>query len=199
MPSTCLRVATPEDAPAVAAIYDPAVRDTAISFETAVVSADDMRGRITRTLTRYPWLVAEAGGVVAGYAYGTQHRARAAYDWSVEVSVYLHKGARRRGLGRALYVALLDLLAAQGYANAFAGITLPNAASVALHEALGFAPIGVFRSVGWKMGAWRDVGWWQRTLRDDVAPAALVALADLDHGVVARALAAGAATLPAGA
>jgi phosphinothricin acetyltransferase len=190
-----LRVATPADAAAIATIYAPVIRETVISFETAEVPADAMRQRIETTLVRYPWLVAEAAGTVVGYAYATQHRARAAYDWSVDVSVYLAERARHRGLGRALYVALLDLLTAQGYANAFAGITLPNDASVGLHEAIGFTPVGVYRSVGWKLGAWRDVGWWQRVLSSVATPPPPVPLPQLDERVVSSALAAGVATL----
>jgi len=190
-----LRLATPADADAIAAIYAPVIRDTVTSFETAVVPPDEMRERIDTTLARYPWLVAETGGAVLGYAYATQHRARAAYAWSVDVSVYLADRARRRGVGRALYVALLDLLTAQGYANAFAGIALPNDASVGLHEALGFTLVGVYRSVGWKLGAWHDVGWWQRGLLAVAAPAAPVPMRRMDRAAVSRALAAGTATL----
>lgn len=190
-----LRVATPADAAAIAAIYAPVIRETVISFETAEVPADAMRQRIETTLTRYPWLVAEPAGTVVGYAYATQHRARAAYDWSVDVSVYVAEQARHRRLGRALYVALLDLLTAQGYANAFAGITLPNDASVGLHEAIGFTPVGVYRAVGWKLGAWRDVGWWQRVLSTVATPLPPVPLPQLDERIVSSALAAGVATL----
>jgi phosphinothricin acetyltransferase len=150
-----------------------------------------MRRRIETTLARHPWLVADDDGVL-GYAYATQHRSRAAYDWSVDVSVYLAPPARGRGLGRALYTALLDLLAVQGHANAFAGIALPNPASVALHETLGFTPVGVYRAVGWKLGSWHDVGWWQRRLSSsDAPPRPLVALPDLDSAEVAHALEAG--------
>lgn len=190
-----LRVATPADAAAIAAIYAPVIRETVISFETAEVPADAMRQRIETTLARYPWLVAEAAGTVVGYAYATQHRARAAYDWSVDVSVYLAEQARHRRLGRALYVALLDLLTAQGYANAFAGITLPNDASVGLHETIGFTPVGVYRAVGWKLGAWRDVGWWQCVLSTVAIPPPPVPLPQLDERIVSSALAAGVATL----
>lgn len=190
-----LRVATPDDAAAIAAIYRPVVRDTAISFETVEVPADEMRQRIVTTLQRYPWLVGEADGDVLGYAYAIRHRSRAAYDWSVDVSVYLAERARRRGVGSALYVALLDLLAAQGYANAFAGIALPNDASVGMHEAVGFTPIGVYRSVGWKLGAWHDVGWWQRGLAAVSTPSPPVALPRVGDAAMSRALSAGAATL----
>jgi phosphinothricin acetyltransferase len=191
-----LRLAGPPDASAIAAIYAPVLRNTAISFEVEEVSAEEMQDRVATTLLRYPWLVAEAGGDVLGYAYATQHRTRAAYGWSTDVSVYLAAHARRRGLGRALYTALLDVLAAQGYANAFAGITLPNPASVRLHESMGFVAIGVYRSVGWKLGSWHDVGWWQRRLTtSDAAPQRPTPMPDLPESIVASALEAGLTTL----
>jgi L-amino acid N-acyltransferase YncA len=165
-----VRVATAADAPAVAELYRPIVAETAISFETEPPDADEMRRRILDTLPVYPWLVCELGGRVAGYAYATRHRTRAAYQWSVDTSVYVAAGDRRAGVGRALYTSLFAILSAQGYFNVFAGIALPNPASVALHEAMGFQPIGVYLNVGYKLGAWRDVGWWQLALRDAEAP-----------------------------
>lgn len=162
-----IRTAHPDDAPAIAAIYAPVVAGTAISFETEPPDAAEMRARIAKTLgAGLPWLVAEADGVVCGYAYASKHRERAAYQWSVDTTVYVADGRRGQGVGRALYCALLPLLAELGYCQAFAGIALPNAASVGLHEALGFAPLGVYRNVGFKLGQWRDVGWWQRALRE---------------------------------
>lgn len=169
-----IRTAHPDDAPAIAAIYAPVVAGTAISFETEPPDAAEMRARIAKTLgAGLPWLVAEADGVVCGYAYASKHRERAAYQWSVDTTVYVADGRRGQGVGRALYGALLPLLAGLGYCQAFAGIALPNVASVGLHEALGFAPLGVYRNVGFKLGQWRDVGWWQRALREpDAAPRA---------------------------
>lgn len=164
MRTVAVRVATPDDAADVAAIYAPIVRDTVISFEYDEVTPRQMRQRIVMALERHPWLVAHADDTLVGYAYADSHRSRAAYAWSADVSVYLAPHARRQGVGRTLYTALLDLLRAQGYANAFAGVALPNPASVALHRSVGFTPIGVYRSVGWKFGAWHDVGWWQRGL-----------------------------------
>ncbi|MEM6930338.1 MAG: N-acetyltransferase family protein, partial [Myxococcota bacterium] len=112
-----------------------------------------------------PWQVLHDQGVVEAYAYASPHRAREAYQWSVEVSAYVAATARRRGHARRLYTVLFDLLALQGFAMAFAGITLPNDASVGLHESLGFEPVGVYPSVGFKHGSWHDVGWWSRPLR----------------------------------
>ena len=153
------------DASGCAEIYAPFVRETAISFEEQPAGAAEFVDRITETSRRYPWLVAEDDGRVVGYAYASAHRARAAYRWAVDVAVYVAADQRRKGVGRALYEALLGLLASQGFQIACAGITLPNPASVALHEAVGFTPVGVYRRIGWKAGAWHDVGWWQRELR----------------------------------
>jgi L-amino acid N-acyltransferase YncA len=187
---TDLRVATPDDATAIAAIYAPYVRDTTISFELEPPSAASMRARIEGVVARHTWLVACAGGVVTGYAYASEHRSRAAYRWSVDVAVYLEEGARRRGLGGRLYRALFALLAHAGYVNAYAGIALPNAASVALHEKLGFESVGIYRGVGFKNGAWRDVGWWGRDLAARASdPAPPRPVRDLGADVVARALA----------
>ena len=126
-----------------------------------------MARRIGAVSARYPWLVAELDGAVAGYAYASAHRERAAYRWAVDVAVYVDPDHHRRGVGRALYEELLARLGAQGFRVACAGITLPNAASVALHEALGFEPVGVYRRIGWKFGRWYDVAWYQRALRPD--------------------------------
>lgn len=160
-----IRPVAPEDAEEIAAIYAPYVRDTAISFELVPPTGEDMRERIRSMAASYPWLVCTEGQSVRGYAYASRHRERAAYRWAVDVSVYIRAAAHRRGIGRALYSALLRLVAAQGFCTAYAGITLPNAASVGLHEALGFQPIGVYRAVGHKLGAWRDVGWWDLVLQ----------------------------------
>ena len=159
-----IRMARLEDAAACAAIYAPYVRDTAISFEIDPPDAADMGRRLAETLGTLPWLVVEEAGRVVGYAYGAPHNRRAAYRFSVDSSVYVDAGARRRGLGRQLYRVLFALLERQGFVAVHAGITLPNAASVALHEGFGFEPVGVYRAVGFKLGAWHDVGWWQRPL-----------------------------------
>jgi phosphinothricin acetyltransferase len=171
-----IRVANASDAQAICAIYTPIVTDTIISFELAPPTVDEMQGRITKTLESLPWLVnLDAQLRVNGYAYASRHRERAAYQWSVDVSAYVREDARRMGVGRGLYEALCAELSALGYFQAFAGIALPNAASVALHESVGFVPIGVYRDVGFKAGAWRDVGWWQKALRPLAEPTPLKA------------------------
>jgi L-amino acid N-acyltransferase YncA len=152
------------DARACAEIYAPYVSQSAISFEEVAPDAHEMAKRIRRTAVAYPWLVAERDGAVVGFAYASQHRERASYRWAVDVTVYLDPAHHRRGIGRQLYEALFALLRAQGFHVACAGITLPNAASVSLHEALGFELVGIYRGIGFKDGAWRDVGWWQLQL-----------------------------------
>jgi L-amino acid N-acyltransferase YncA len=152
------------DAAACARVYAPFVRDSAVSFEEVLPDADAFAARIARTAATHPWLVCECDGAVVGFAYGAPHRERAAYRWAADVSVYVDAAHRRAGVGRALYEALLALLREQRIQVACAGITLPNDASVGLHEALGFERVGVYRGIGWKAGAWRDVGWWQLRL-----------------------------------
>ncbi len=159
-----IRNADPErDAAACAAIYAPYVEGP-ISFEERAPDAAELAVRIGAHGSTHAWLVAERDGEVVGYAYACPHRQRTAYRWSVDVSVYVAPGHVGDGVGRALYRALFERLRAQGFRMAFAGITLPNPASVALHESLGFARVGTMREVGWKAGAWRDVGWWQLEL-----------------------------------
>lgn len=169
-----IRVAEARDAAAVQAIYAPCVTGSALTFETEVPGVEAMRARMLGRLADYPWLVLEEDGRVLAYAYASRFRDRAAYDWIAETSVYTHADARRRGLARRLYAALLDALALQGVRQAMGVITLPGAGSVALHESMGFAPAGTWRRSGYKLGRWHDVGVWQKTLRDaDDAPAPL--------------------------
>jgi phosphinothricin acetyltransferase len=162
-----IRAATTEDAAACAAIYAPYVTDTTISFETEPPTQAEMAERIAAAERTHAWLVLEDledGGRVVGYAYAGPWRSRPAYRWTCETSIYLEVGRRRRGSGRALYEALLARLAERGYRTAVAGMTLPNEASVALHRAMGFEPVGTFRQVGHKHGQWHDVAWTQRAL-----------------------------------
>jgi phosphinothricin acetyltransferase len=164
MPAT-IRLATTADAETIARIYGPHVAESPTSFEAEAPDAPEMARRIADTLATHAWLAFEEDGRVGGYAYGSKHRARAAYQWSAEVSVYVDETCRRRRIGQALYTSLFRILAAQGYVNAYAGITLPNEASVALHESVGFVPVGVYRQIGYKRGRWHDVGWWQLALQ----------------------------------
>jgi L-amino acid N-acyltransferase YncA len=166
-PERHIRMARAGDGDEIAAIYRPSVIDAATSFEIDAPDGGEMARRIEAALAVAPWLVCvgQAGDIV-GYAYASRHRERPAYQWSVEVTVYIRADHHRRGVGRALYGVLFDLLRLQGFCVAHAGITLPNAGSVGLHEALGFRPVGVYPAVGWKLGAWRDVGWWQLPLRE---------------------------------
>lgn len=166
MEPATIRSADPQgDATACVAIYAPHVESGATSFEEEPPDAARFAERIAQIATTYPWLVADRGGEVVGYAYACPHRARPAYRWAVEVSVYVKADEHGHGYGKALYTGLIERLRRQRFHVACAGVTLPNQASVALHESLGFVPVGVYRRIGWKDGSWRDVGWWQLELQ----------------------------------
>jgi L-amino acid N-acyltransferase YncA len=163
-----LRLADERDAARILSIYAPFCESTAITFEVTAPTLADMQERIRKVAAQYPWLVCAAEeDEIHGYAYACAHRDRAAYRWSVDVAVYIAEVRRRAGIGRALYTSLFKILALQGYYKAYAGITLPNPESVGLHEAVGFVPVGVYRNVGYKSGAWRDVGWWALPLQPE--------------------------------
>jgi L-amino acid N-acyltransferase YncA len=171
--SSVLRLATPADAAPIVDIYAPQVLRTAVSFEVEPPSVAAMAERIARVTGSLPWLLLEEGGAVLGYAYATPFNERAAYAWTVDVAVYVREDVRRRGAATALYTALLGALRRAGFRNAVAIIALPNGPSVALHESLGFRRVALYPSVGFKLGAWRDVGHWLLPLRDTgEAPAA---------------------------
>ena len=159
-----VRLATPLDGPALAAIYRPSVVERVTSFELDPPDGAEMARRVERYLERTPWLVAEREGVVVGYAYAGLHRERPAYRWSVETSAYVRDDAHRGGVARTLYGSLFAILALQGFRNAYAGITLPNAASEGFHESFGFRRVGVYHGVGYKFGAWHDVLWLEREI-----------------------------------
>jgi L-amino acid N-acyltransferase YncA len=161
-----LRTATRADAAACLAIYRPFVESSAVSFEEVVPTVEEFAARIEDALSAWTWLIAEKDGRCLGYAYGHSHRARAAYRWSVEVTIYVESGHRRHGLGRQLYERLFSDLKGLGYCNAYAGVTQPNESSMALHRGVGFEYIGTFRSVGRKFDRWHDVAWFQRQLRE---------------------------------
>jgi L-amino acid N-acyltransferase YncA len=165
-----IRRATFADAAEIARIYQPYVRDTAISFEEEAPKASEIAARIKRAGDRYPWLVAIEDEQVVAYAYATPHHPREAYRWSVDVSVYVHSQHHRQGFGRRLVQSLLNELRARNFETVFAGVTLANQASSKLWDSLGFSPVGVFRRAGFKLGAWHDVEWWQLALSEEPAP-----------------------------
>ena len=154
------------DAADVCRIYSPYVFESPASFELEPPSTDEMASRIESSLAKHAWLVARDDDAVVGYAYGTTARSRAAYRFTVEVSVYLDQARRGQGMGTLLMNELLSVLKRRGYVTAIAGITLPNDGSVRLFERLGFEPVGVYKNIGFKFGRWHDVGWWQRLLAD---------------------------------
>jgi phosphinothricin acetyltransferase len=166
-----IRVATTDDAEAILSIYAPMVQNSAISFELEPPTIEEMRNRIANTLTQHPWLIFERNNEVLGYAYAHSFRPRLAYQWSTEVSVYVDGRARRLGVARTLYSRLFSILTKQGYYDAHAVITLPNPASVTLHELFGFKPVGVLHNVGYKLGRWHDVGYWQLVMQPHSDPA----------------------------
>jgi L-amino acid N-acyltransferase YncA len=190
-----IRFAAETDVAGILEIYAPVIEQTAISFEIVVPTHDEIAHRVADTTPQYPWLVAADNGAdgvnrqVLAYAYGHRFAERGAYAWSVETSIYVRDTARGQGVGTALYTALLALLEAQGYRQALAGITLPNPASVGLHEAMGFRQIGTYHDVGFKFDAWHDVGWWQRRLTESrAAPRTPLSVDDLEPTLVEKAL-----------
>ena len=170
MATATLRLVREDDAEQIAAIYAPYANGTAVSFADRAPTTEEYRDRIRTTTARLPWIVCEQDGIVAGYAYASPHRASPAYRWSVEASIYVHAEHQRRGVGRALYAALLETLRLLGYHRAYAGVTDPNPASVGLHEAVGFERFGTFEDVGYKLGAWQSVIWLVYRLGNDDYP-----------------------------
>jgi L-amino acid N-acyltransferase YncA len=164
MAAILIRDAQSCDAGAIAAIYSPYVEQSWVSFETEAPDATEMGRRIAEYGASHAWLVAERDGPILGYAYASPHRTRAAYATSADIAIYIAPHAQGQGIGRALYTALFHRLRAQSTHAVFAGIALPYPGSIALHEAMGMVPVGIYREVGWKLGGWRDVGWWQRLL-----------------------------------
>ena len=177
-----IRLASPADAAAVLAIYAPYC-STPITFELEPPTLADMEQRLRETLISYPWLLAVEGDQVLGYAYGHAFRERAAYRWAVETSVYVAQDAHQKGVGSALYERLLTMLKAQGFVAAMAGATLPNPGSVRLHERFGFQDVGIWKNIGYKCGAWHDVGFFQLELNQPVStpsePLGLAAVAGM--------------------
>ncbi|HEY2722417.1 MAG TPA: GNAT family N-acetyltransferase [Chitinophagaceae bacterium] len=175
-----IRIATVSDATPILDIYAPYIENTSFTFETEVPTVDAFKERIESYLKNWPWLVCEINGVVAGYAYGARYRERIAYQWCAESSVYVHDDYQRTGVARALYTALIDILWQQGFRNLYAVINLPNEKSVGFHEKMGFEYFATYKNVGYKLGNWKNVGWWQLQMNDytlePVAPAKFLEL-----------------------
>ncbi|HEY6064336.1 MAG TPA: GNAT family N-acetyltransferase [Chitinophagaceae bacterium] len=163
---TVLRLAKPTDAKGILAIYALYIENTSFTFETETPSVAEFSERIKNYLHNWPWLVCEIDGVIAGYAYATRHRERTAYQWCTESSVYVHDDFQRAGIARALYTALFEILREQGFRNVYAVINLPNDKSVSLHESCGFAYFATYEKVGYKLGKWKNVGWWRLILNE---------------------------------
>jgi L-amino acid N-acyltransferase YncA len=161
-----IRLATPADAAGILKIYTPYIETTSFTFETEVPSIADFADRIRTNLLSWPWLVHEKDGMITGYAYATRHRERAAYQWSTESSIYIHDDHQQKGIARALYEALFMILAKQGFRNIYAVINLPNEKSVVFHESCGFEYFATYEKVGYKLGRWKNVGWWRLILND---------------------------------
>jgi phosphinothricin acetyltransferase len=161
-----IRLAQPADAGGILNIYAPYISDTSFTFESEVPSVMAFSDRITSYLTNWPWLVCEIDGRIAGYAYGSRYRERAGYQWCVECSVYIHDDFQGMGIAKALYTALFAILQQQGYRNVYAVINLPNEKSVRLHESCGFKWFATYENVGYKLGRWKNVGWWQLTINE---------------------------------
>jgi L-amino acid N-acyltransferase YncA len=176
-----IRLATTEDAEGILAIYAPYIRDTSFTFETEVPSLEDFKKRIADYLLNWPWLVCEINGVIAGYAYGAKYRERVAYQWCVESSIYVHDDYLKHKVGKALYTALIEILKKQGYRNVYAVINLPNDRSVKFHEDCGFTYFATYEKVGYKLGKWKNVGWWQLSINEyGMEPEAPVKFSEID-------------------
>lgn len=156
-----IRLATPDDAASILAIYAPYIENTSFTFETEVSSVEEFAERISTYLITWPWLVCEKDGRITGYAYATKYRERTAYQWGTESSIYIHDEYQKAGIGKALYTALCEILKKQGFRNVYAVINLPNEKSVAFHECLGFKYFATYEQVGYKLGKWKNVGWWR--------------------------------------
>ena len=161
-----IRLAQPSDAPAILDIYAPYIRNTSLTFETEVPTMTEFGNRIKSYLENWPWLVYEENGIIGGYAYASRYRERVAYQWGVESSVYIHDDFQKQNIGKALYGALIEIFKQQGYRNVYAVINLPNDKSVRFHESCGFTYFATYENVGYKLGKWKNVGWWQLVINE---------------------------------
>ncbi len=176
-----IRLAQPSDATGILAIYAPYIETTSFTFETETPSAEEFAERIRAYLVNWPWLVCETNGMITGYAYATKYRERTAYQWCTESSVYIHDDFQRSGIARALYTALFEILQRQGFRNIYAVINLPNEKSVTFHESCGFEYFATYEKVGYKLGKWKNVGWWKLLVNQyDMEPADPIKFSELD-------------------
>ena len=176
-----IRVATEKDADRILSIYQPYIENTSFTFETEVPSLDAFKERINTYLIHFPWLVCEINGAIVGYAYGGKHRERTAYQWGIETSIYIHDDFQKSGIGKALYLALIEILRKQGFRNVYAVINLPNDSSVKFHESCGFKYFATYEKVGYKLGKWKNVGWWKLSINEyGDEPAAPIKFSELD-------------------
>lgn len=182
---TEIRLTTIYDAPAIREIYSPNILNAAISFETEVPSIEEIQNRIETILQRYPWIVCEVDGKMAGYVYASKHRDREAYQWSCECTIYMHNDFKGKGIGKELYQLLFEILKSQGFRNVYAGITLPNSGSVSIHESCGFKHFATYENIGYKFDNWHSVGWWKLQTNDyDLQPPPPLKLSELDSSML---------------
>lgn len=182
---TTIRLARPTDAAGILAIYAPYIANTSFTFETEIPSESEFANRIASYLVNWPWLVCEVDGQIAGYAYASRYRERVAYQWSIECSVYVHDDHHRSGIARALYTALFSILKKQGFRNVYAVINLPNERSVAFHESMGFHWFATYEQVGYKLGQWKNVGWWRLIINEfEQEPAPVISFSLLDQSFI---------------
>lgn len=186
---TKIRLARSTDAAGILAIYAPYIANTSFTFETEIPTESEFANRIASYLASWPWLVCEVDGQVAGYAYASRYRERVAYQWSAECSVYVQDDHHRSGIARALYTALFSILKLQGYRNVYAVINLPNERSVAFHESMGFRWFATYEQVGYKLGQWKNVGWWRLIINKfEQEPAQVISFSLLDQSFVPQLL-----------
>jgi len=176
-----VRLADIQDSQQILNIYSPSILTASISFETEVPSIQEMQNRIETILQKFPWIVCEVDGKIAGYAYASKHREREAYQWSCECTIYMHDDFKRKGIGKELYQLLFEILKWQGFRNIYAGITLPNEASITVHEKCGFRHFATYENIGYKFGKWHSVGWWKLQINDyDLKPSPPLKLPELN-------------------
>ena len=180
-----VRLAAPNDAGEIIDIYSPSVLVTATSFETVVPPIEEMQKRIAFCLEKFPWIVCVIDGKISAYVYGSKHREREAYQWSCECSVYVGDEFKGKGIGKILYQLLFEIMKMQGFRNVYAGITLPNEASVHLHEKCGFRSFAMYENVGYKFGNWHTVGWWKLQINNyDLEPPPPLKISELDQETI---------------